>query len=902
MIHPDILNTPRWIPLNGKVPLQDEWQLTPQHAAYDTRVSGGCAYPGFVYNKSDNLCCIDVDVKEGQTLNAEQAKVLVAAEQCGAVIETSWSGRGYHIFCTLSGVANDVIDRMNNQKVGLELFNHSGYIVITGNHVSGADLPDMSDFCLKLFYRYKNVMSVAMEGAINANRTALHTDTPKDDDVIKDQMRMDPRYACMLDNFTGTPESELDFAFMNRVVFLSRNDEQCWRLWANSSMAQARLAQNKQPNKLTRLDYVRSMVLRAWDAKTITAEREAEQGLRDPYPLARGLIMRLEAGQDITKPVDMQVSPSVSPSHSSGEEPGPSVAASVPVPTGQFFHPPEGGQAVIDGLDPWTQDMGYVLNSMREHMSQLGTAAKQLPQANALSALCAFSSIFARSVSTGIQSCALFGVSSAVTGAGKSLPLSAGKDIIRQMSYRRLFKTQTEQYPIHADCKSFFADACQLEKYFSPQALHKTFLGEADKDGNYHTPTPMQFMVLDEIGKVYAARLGRGRDGSANDVHNATSMALTIHGGGLINLGEVRYASKSDKCPAVNEVACTEYGVTTPRTLMAMFSEEAIEEGLTNRFLLTNDQIERAGILGYSDTASDADFDYEDEEQRDVRGNTEDKELIHYLRAIRVWASEAENEMRLGIIDGAVNVKMSKAALAYKKDVLVFLANIMQCIEIDTLTKEALSRFDGHVNKLAAIIAVSSLPMRHCSEESKGKYEVDTNNRDYFFFREDDAPTTRRVKVTLAHYHLAFQLTYKSCIDKMHFIKESTMVVGTKNQVYQRTVYCAKFLLGLTDNAKHGSKFKVNANYGINAIRATHGLIAEGVLKRHLGKSRLFSGNSSSQRNQQIDEALLDLVNEGALLRVTKESVQSVIGLGVSLRANYYYRVEDASKLKDCSR
>lgn len=902
LIHADILNTPRWIELNGKVPLDKGWQEPAQQASYSDRVARGCAYPGFVFSEADNICCIDIDVAEGAELNDEQTKTLRAASEAGAIIEGSWSGRGYHIFCRLSDVASNVIDRMNNQRVGIELFNHTGYVVITGRTVSGTDLPDLSTLCLKLYYRYKNVMSEVMEGAINDNRSALHTDTPKDDAVIMDQMRVDPRYAEMLDNFTGTPESELDFAFMNRVVFLSRNDEQCWRIWANSSMAQSRLTQNKQPNKLTRLDYVRTMVLRAWDAKTITAERQVQQGLLDPYPSARGLIMRMQAGQDITKPVDMETSPVVSPSHDDGEEPGPSVAASVPVPTGQFYNPPEGGQAVIDGFDPWSEDMGYILNGMRAHMSQLGTKKKQLPQANALSSLCAFSSLFARAVSTGIQSCALFGISAAVTGAGKSLPLVAGKDMLKQVSRRRLYKNKTEQYPIHADCKAFYGTSCQIEKYFSPQALHKTFLGEPDSEGRYVEPAPMQFMALDEIGKVYSNRLGRGRDGSSNDIHNATSMALTIHGGGLINLGEVRYASKSDKCPAVSEVACTEYGVSTPRTLAAMFTEEAVEEGLTNRFLLTNDIVQREGIKGFDVGGSDSDFDYEDEEQRDVRGDTKDKELIHYMRAIRVWASEIEHEMSLGILEGAVNIKLSRSALAYRKNVQVFLENIMQCTDADTITKEALSRFDGHVNKLAAIIAVSHLPMRRASNEMAGKYEVDTDNRDFFFFSEDDQPTTRRVKVTRDYYILAFQLTYRSCIAKINFLKSSAVELAALNSVHMRTVRVASFLVGLTERAQRGCVFKQVKAYGIDAMKAKHGLISEGVLRKHLGKDRIFSGHSAGQRKQQIDEALLDLVEARAVLRVSKHTVQSVVGLSVALRADYYYRVEDVDALRECCR
>jgi hypothetical protein len=92
-------------------------------------VGGGV---GFVITRPLGITCIDVDVKEGEELNEFQKLVLRTFQN--TYIETSPSGRGFHIWC------RGTVETVKHSDIGIEVYSGERYMTVTLAPVVNAPL------------------------------------------------------------------------------------------------------------------------------------------------------------------------------------------------------------------------------------------------------------------------------------------------------------------------------------------------------------------------------------------------------------------------------------------------------------------------------------------------------------------------------------------------------------------------------------------------------------------------------------------------------------------------------------------------------------------------------------------------------------------------------------------
>jgi len=175
---------------------------------------------------------IDMDWTEDPAELANQIRIY---ESVVSYTERSLSGKGVHIICHGS-----IPHALKRGKV--EIYDRARFFIMTGDHIAGrpTEVLDCND-----------IVNTIIEHADAGRAPALHHSEPEkaSDRSVYDTClsysngkhfkelwdgHWEPRYPS---------QSEADFALMNMIAFVSRNNEQCSRLFRTSALGQREKAQ-----------------------------------------------------------------------------------------------------------------------------------------------------------------------------------------------------------------------------------------------------------------------------------------------------------------------------------------------------------------------------------------------------------------------------------------------------------------------------------------------------------------------------------------------------------------------------------------------------------------------------------------------------------------------------------
>lgn len=918
-----LMDCPRWLPLQpgSKAPREEFFhRMIGSLLSYDAAMSDPLGDgAGFKFLDCDPFVCIDIDAdKETGALSEDQTKLLEWLSGTGAYVERSRSGKGFHIVGIVDEATKAFVTDSNFG--GVEVYLRDHYVIMTGDYVSGAVMTDISEPTQQVFSTYKAQRSDPIaDEIISANFTALHKDVAdRSDAEVLDRCNKNPNFVRA---WNGDGNSENDMVIVDSLVFHSRNVDQVRRMWVESPCAAHRRAHGANKDKLDRIDYLKRCITKGWDAHTLTAERKRQEMATDNgrdlmletyYPLAVKSLAALFAGQEEEVRVEVEAATSLSPSGVVAEPEG-SVAANPPAPilthkdrvdVEEALTRYDWMQQVLSIDEPWqfavsSKYTNSIYRKLIAHMDTLGDPRKRLPDASVLSAFAYFGPVWGHSSLAGSQNASLFAVIVAETGAGKSLPMDGPRDVISQVSYTQLQTDTGGLYATAEDVRLLHEDYTAGDAY-SVRGVANTIVPadwqENEEKDLWQLCRRNKMFAKDEVGLKLA-------DIVENDKHGFKGLLLSLTGGQDGVMTGSSMANRGDKVPHVTNIAFTYFGATTPETTIRLTSQEMIDAGMVNRLSLTWD---KKTFRPDQDKEQVAEFDpFADEGIIEHKGPSRnpmkkqaDPELLHRIRAYRMWA--ADHEFRRDDPSNPHN----GAQAHFSKDAHEMMENVRWLFEVvsdDPLyysqtQKKAVNRSDTMVEKYALILALGEMPLRDANESElhQGKYVVNTNSEHHFVTRGSE----RMPVIHRSHVARAFGIVWRINELKLKLVEDN--LARTETRASKEVQCVVEFLDWACRNAAPREVFHRPATRNLRSapFEAHHfpkyGILTKQSLVSFLKKQPAFG--DAHNPTQRVEEVLTEFEDCGALELVTKESVAGLTG-AKRLKAEFYYRFGGQEKL-----
>jgi putative DNA primase/helicase len=206
---------------------------------------------GFVLRRGGNITVIDVDYPKEPTPESveafEQVRDLILNQFPSTYAETSVSGKGIHIW--VNGNTDNVKGKIDG--VTVEMYSHSRYMTVTGEHLDGRNVPPRN---------HQEALDVLFK-QLTADRETIPSDAPinsveqfMSDETVIERIQQTERGKKLWKGDTsmhGGDESSADFELCWRLVEQSWNREQVERLFLQSGLGQREKAQQQYYRDLT---------------------------------------------------------------------------------------------------------------------------------------------------------------------------------------------------------------------------------------------------------------------------------------------------------------------------------------------------------------------------------------------------------------------------------------------------------------------------------------------------------------------------------------------------------------------------------------------------------------------------------------------------------------------------